>query len=308
MEKFIGEIITHSAQACEKINIFSSKTLRTRGGRIGSGMGLLIEALWGYHMNIELADHPVEIGWFPDHQYNDFVCLKKDEEWNAEDKSGEVCRIEVKSMNSGADESKAHFDVLKSDIDPNDLLLIITWEWKSIDEYHSIPFISDYFIGIAHDIIDLRDCLHVTRGGVFTNHTNCPENCDCEEGSCLYYGEPLNSASKRERLSGPPIARPSQSVAYAANFGGLLRMIKTSGEESRTAFREFRRNSTTAHNYISFIHRNFPNEELNQFTKAEWLTVAKSYDNEVEKNSSKPDLFSFVKQHEDYQERLKNLL
>jgi hypothetical protein len=84
----------------------------------------------------------------------------------------------------------------------------------------------------------------------------------------------LNAAGKRERLTGPNAARPSLKVSYAANFGGLLRMLKTSSEESRSIFRQFRRESDTAHAYISFIHRNFLAEEENQYTRIEWLEIA----------------------------------
>ncbi|TDE45579.1 hypothetical protein E0I26_06425 [Flavobacterium rhamnosiphilum] len=308
MDGYIDEIIKHSANACSRINNFSQDVLKTRGGRIGSGMGLLIEALWGYYMNIELTDQPIEIGWFPDHQYNDFVCLKKGEDWVPETGQGEVCRIEVKSMNSGADESKAHFDVLQKEIDPIDLLLVITWEWKKLDDHHFFPYINDHFIGLAHDIIKLRDSLHITRGGIFTDHTNCEEDCNCDIDECLYYGEPLNSSSKRERITGPPKTRPSEKVAYAANFGGLLRMIKTSSEDSRNKFREIRKSNLTAHNYISFIHRNFAAEELNQFTKEEWLVVAKSYEVNFDNSLSKQEIYTIVKSNPDYQERLKNLL
>lgn len=306
MDELVTEIIKHSRNACNRINEFSTEVLKTRGGRIGSGMGLLIEALWGYYMNIELSENPIELGWFPDHQYNDFVCLKKNEEWNPITKDGEICRLEVKSMNRGADESKAHFDVLKSNIAPNDLLLVIIWEWRSIDEHHASPFVTDYFIGTAHQIIDLRDALHITRGGVFTSHENCPEQCECVL-FCSYEGEPLNAALKRERLSGPPSAR-SATVSFAANFGGLIRMIKTSGEVSRLKFRQIRRNSSVAHDYISFIHRNYPNEEINQYTKSEWLKIAKFYSNQNYKGLSKNELHSIISKNPDYQERLRDSL
>ena len=35
-------------------------------------------------------------------------------------------------MNTGADESKGHFDVLKNELEEYDSLIILTWEWKSI--------------------------------------------------------------------------------------------------------------------------------------------------------------------------------
>lgn len=307
MNSLIADIVRFSSGACARINNFSSDVLKTRGGRIGSGMGLLIEALWGYYMNIELNEYEIEIGWFPDHQYNDFVCLKKGMEWNVHNKEGEVCRIEVKSMNSGADESKAHFDVLKSEAGPNDLLLVITWAWRSLDGVYSSPFITDHFIGKAQHIIELRDALHLTRGGIFVEHDNCPEDCRCLSGHCLYEGEPLNANLKRERLCGPPSTKPSDKVSYAANFGGLLRMIKTSSEESRQKLREIRKNNPTAHDYISFIHRNFPEEELNQYTKEEWVKIASSYNETFDNSISKRELYNLVVSHPDYQERLRSL-
>ena len=66
----VYEIIrTFSDQACSKMNEFSKSILKTRGGRIGSGMGALLEALWGYMMNqliLEREDLDCEIAWFPD--------------------------------------------------------------------------------------------------------------------------------------------------------------------------------------------------------------------------------------------------
>ena len=34
-----------------EINAFTSETFKTRGGRLGSGMGSLLEAMWVYYMN-----------------------------------------------------------------------------------------------------------------------------------------------------------------------------------------------------------------------------------------------------------------
>ena len=103
-----------SPVACGRLNLFSSQVLRTRGGRVGSGMGGLLEALWGYCANSVLYDshtNQFELAWFPGHQYHDFACLNLNGEWDPETKHGELFRIEAKSMNFGADESKAHFDV-----------------------------------------------------------------------------------------------------------------------------------------------------------------------------------------------------
>jgi len=280
-----------------KINEFSESVLKTRGGRIGSGMGLLIEALWGYYINMELGKEDFEIGWFPDHQYNDFVCLKKNEEWNEQTKAGEEYRMEVKSMNFGADESKGHFDVLSSEIGTSDLLIVIIWEWVKITTHHSVPQIKDHYIGLAKDVIILRDALHETRGGVFVTKDNCPEEyCGCSDNHCLYKGEPLNKAGKRERLKGPPSARPSLRVSYAANFGGLIRMIKTSGLDSRTKFRELRKSNPSIDEYISFIHRNYLPEEENQYTRNEWNAIASLYNLDTS-SLSKKEIINLVRKN-----------
>ena len=285
-----------SSKAIEKINEFSGNVLRTRGGRIGSGMGLLIEALWGYYINLELEQDDFEIGWFPEHQYNDFVCLRKNEDWNEATQAGEEYRMEVKSMNLGADESKGHFDVLSSEIGESDLLFVIIWEWEQITNHHAVPKIKDHFIGLAQDIISLRDELHLTRGGIFVDKENCPEeDCGCVEDFCKYVGEPLNSAGKRERLKGPPSAKPS-GVSYAANFGGLIRMIKTSGADSRGKFRELRKTNSSIDEYISFIHRNYLSEEENQYTKSEWNTIASLYNLDTS-SMSKKDIINLVREN-----------
>ncbi len=263
-----------SDNACERMNTFSSNVLKTRGGRIGSGMGTLLEALWGYMMNqiiLERNDLDCEIAWFPDNQYNDFSCIRKDAPWNGETRDGEYFRIEVKSMNTGADESKAHFTALQREIEDNDVLLILVWEWKQIDDVHYSPIIIDSFFDRAIGVARLRDALHLARGGSFVEIGNCPDECDAP---CTHIGEPLNASGKRERLSGPESTRPSLKVSYAANFGGLVRMLKTDNKEARTVFRQIRKESKTADHYISFIHRNFPSEEKNQFTVSEFRKVA----------------------------------
>lgn len=291
----VRELKRLSILATDKINEFSENVLKTRGGRIGSGMGLLIEALWGYYINIELEKENFEIGWFPDHQYNDFVCLKKNEEWNAITKEGEEYRMEVKSMNFGADESKGHFDVLSSEIGELDLLIVIIWEWEQITKHHSVPKIIDQYIGLAQDIIILRDALHETRGGVFVTKGNCPEeDCNCPDNFCTYEGEPLNAAKKRERRKGPPSAKP-KGVSYAANFGGLIRMIKTSGLESRRKFRQLRVSNPSIDEYISFIHRNYKSEEENQYTRNEWNTIASLYNLDTT-SLSKKEIINLVRE------------
>ncbi len=45
------EVITATPVACQEINKFSEKVFKTRGGRMGSGMGVLLEALWAYYVD-----------------------------------------------------------------------------------------------------------------------------------------------------------------------------------------------------------------------------------------------------------------
>ena len=146
-ENYVYEqIACLSNKACQRMNAFSSQILKTRGGRIGSGMGTLLEALWGYMMNqiiLEETDLDCEIAWFPDNQYNDFSCIRRDAVWDATTHAGEYFRIEAKSMNTGADESKAHFAALDSEIEQNDALLILIWEWRKIDDLHFSPIVID---------------------------------------------------------------------------------------------------------------------------------------------------------------------
>lgn len=270
-------IVSTSRKSCLELNDFSKKVLQTRGGRIGSGMGLLIEALWGYYTNQELINmcSNFEIAWFPDHQYNDFACVHKNIEWDPITREGELFRIEVKSMNTDADESKAHFDELFYEMNESDLLLVILWEWKmdEIDSQHSHPSIIDHFIGPVKEIARLRDELHIARGGSFVTDKHCPDSCHPHE--CLHDGEPLNAAGKRERLSGPRSCRPSANVSYAANFGGLLRMLKTSSDDSHSTFCNIRKECDICHEYISFIYRNFPLEEKNQYSMKKWTELCK---------------------------------
>ena len=250
----LEKLKTYSIDACGSINDFSVEVLKTRGGRIGSGMGLLIEALWGYHMNNHLAEEDFEIGWFPGHQYNDFAILRKDSIWNSITRDGETCRIEVKSMNIDADESKGHFNVLKKEISPNDLLIVILWEWRILDNKNAVPIITDHYIGIATDLMILRDKLHLVRGGSFVSKDNCEEECTCQGDFCLYDGEPLNANGNRERKTGPPYAKKG-NVSHSANFGGLIRMLKTNNKKSRDVFREFKNANQSTSDFVDFVYR-----------------------------------------------------
>lgn len=304
----VYEIIrTFSDQACSKMNEFSESILKTRGGRIGSGMGALLEALWGYMMNqliLEREDLDCEIAWFPDNQYNDFSCIKREIEWDADTREGEYFRIEVKSMNIGADESKAHFAALEKEIEENDVLLILVWKWMKIDASYYSPIVIDSFFDCARGVAALRDALHIARGGSFVTEGSCPD--DCEIQPCIHVGEPLNASGKRERLTGPEFARVSKTVSCAANFGGLVRMIKTDNEQARQVFRRIRKRDLIADHYISFIHRNFPNEEINQFTSAELRIVANHLG--ITNCATKKAMYQKISAVDGYQTLLRDLL
>ena len=297
-----------SVIACERMNTFSANVLKTRGGRIGSGMGALLEALWGYMMNQIILEHPeldCEIAWFPDNQYNDFSCIKKNVVWDEVTRKGEYFRIEVKSMNTGADESKAHFAALEKEIESNDALLILVWEWQPIDEMHYSPIVIDSFFDRASGVAKLRDALHIARGGSFVEAGHCPDMC--ADSPCKHVGEPLNASGKRERLGGPEATRPSLRVSYAANFGGLVRMIKTDNESARAVFRSMRKENPIADHYISFIHKNFPNEEKNQFTTVELKKVA-AHLGITNYPNNKDALYQLISSIDGYQDALRDCL
>lgn len=303
-----SEIAQMSARACQKMNEFSSEILRTRGGRIGSGMGALLEALWGYMMNqiiLEEKKLDCEIAWFPDNQYNDFSCIMRNCVWDPSSRENEYFRIEVKSMNTGADESKAHFSAISKEIEANDALLILVWEWRKIDDTYFSPIVIDSFFDKAKGVADLRDALHIARGGSFVDAETCPDNCDPTK--CSHVGEPLNASGKRERLSGPESTRPSAKVSYAANFGGLVRMIKTDNANARAIFRNIRKNNAVADHYISFIHRNFPDEEKNQFTIAEFRAAATTLGIDSS-GCNKNNLYEIIRKAEGYQKVLRDIL
>lgn len=264
----------------DAVNKFCSDVLQTRGGRLGSGMGMLLEALWGYYLNHELSkevciSQSCEMLWLPGHTYNDFACVRRNSAWDVNNNIGELLRVEAKSMNIDAHESKGHFDELSHNLGDADLLLVLLWQWTSIGSSRVHPKISDYFVGSAKSIAAMRDDLHIARGGTFVDKNNCPDGCKVNE--CNHIGEPLNKNGKRERRSGPN-SRRSANVSYAGNFGGLVRMLKTASPMARKTFRDLRSADETAHEYISFIHRSYPDEEYNQYLRPEWNKVAVKLD------------------------------
>ena len=237
-------------------------------------MGGVLEALWGYYTNDRLrraSQRETELAWFPEHQYHDFACVKSDTEWDPATKRGELFRIEAKSMNEDADESKAHFDVLAGELDPLDALVLLVWHWKSVDRWRVTPFVIDVFFGPAEPVARLRDELHKARGGSFVDRDSCPDGCP--PSKCEHQGEPLNRSGTRERNTGPETCE-GPNTSHAANFGGMLRMLKTNSSDARAALRAERQRSDVAHRYISFIHKSFPDEELTHYLAAEWRRLA----------------------------------
>lgn len=243
-----------SPQVIKEINHFTKVVFRTRGGRLGSGMGLLLEGLWGYYTSRELDGLGIEIAWLAEDQYNDYAVTRTDLEWDPVTGEGELLRIEAKTMNLGADETKGHFAELERNIADNDLLLILLWRWTRIDEtYYVCPQIVDVLLERAKPIAQLRDELHLARGGSFVEASNCPDGCMPDV--CSHDGEPLNAAGKRERLSGPESARPSLKVAFASNFGGLKRMIASRSKAAREVREQFAEREPAARRYIDFMQQ-----------------------------------------------------
>ena len=223
-------------------------------------MGSVIEALWGFHLNSILKrekDIPYELGWIYGHEYNDFACILRGQDWNPETKDGELFRVEVKSMVASADESKAHFDRLQHEFAENELLAVFLWDWKVIaDQPKNVyPAILDYFVGYALPIAKLRDALHLERGGSFIQKGNCPDGCTIQ--NCTHIGEPLNASGVRERRSGPDSSKGA-GVSYAANFGGMLRMLGSRGKNGKDILKNEYASDPTKARFIDFMARKFP--------------------------------------------------
>ena len=255
-----ASIISSTHAAVDEVNSFTSKIFHTRGGRIGSGMGSVIEALWGFHLNGVFAkekDISYEMGWIYGHEYNDFACILSDEEWDPETRAAELLRVEVKSMVASADESKAHFDRLQHEFDENEILAVFLWDWTetTAGSRTVYPAILDYFVGLALPIAKLRDLLHIERGGSFVIQGHCPDKCKAKR--CCHTGEPLNASGKRERRSGP-VSTKGTGVSYAANFGGMLRMLGSRGNRGKELIKKEYESDPTTSRFIDFMARNFP--------------------------------------------------
>jgi hypothetical protein len=288
------------------MNEFTAKTFRTRGGRLGSGMGSLLEALWVYHMNNTLSGQggvarECEFVWLPDHQPADFACIIREADWKPESREGELFRIEAKSMNLGVDEAKGHFTNLASETNQFDHLLVLLWSWTEHDKHYVWPKVHSYFLGPSLPIILMRDRLHLARGGSFVETGACPDACS--PAKCTHVGEPLNDSGKRERRSGPATRKP-KGVDYAANFGGLVRMLKTNGKEASGVFRQLRADSAVCHQYVSLIHEFYPDEEINQYGVSEWRSFAKSLG--IPETGSKGEIRDAISHSlTDYRDRLR---
>lgn len=244
-----------SPRVIEEINSFTRSTFKTRGGRLGSGMGLLFEGLWGYHTSRALEEFGIEISWIAEDQYNDYAVTRSDEVWDPVTREGELLRIEAKTMNLGAEETKGHFAELTENITDSDLLLILLWRWTVLpeDSRYVVPQIVDVLLERAKPIAQLRDELHIARGGAFVDPNSCPD--DCIPRNCSHAGEPLNARGKRERISGPESTRPSMRVAFAANFGGLKRMLGGRSQVARQIREEFAKREPAARRYIDFMQQ-----------------------------------------------------
>lgn len=252
-------IISNTPAAIHRLNEFARATFRTRGGRTGSGMGMVIEALWGFYLNEELSKDPnsaCEMAWMYGHEYNDFACVLKDVDWNPDTRSGELLRVEVKSMIVSADESKAHFDRLQSELGDDEILAIFLWDWVDVPSTaHSAPQIVDHFVDAALPVARLRDILHEARGVSFVARGACPDRCTPTD--CTHVGEPLNKGGVRERRTGP-VSATANRVSYAANFGGLLRMLGTRSREAKDALRRATTEDDTSKRFVDFMAKNFP--------------------------------------------------
>ena len=55
-------------------------------------------------------------------------------------------------------------------------------------------------------------------------------------------------------------------------------MLKTNNSDSRKVFREYKNANESISDFVDFVYRNYPSEEASQFTKAEWIEIAKKFD------------------------------
>jgi hypothetical protein len=238
------------------INDFTASHFHCLGGRVGSGMGSLMEALWAFyarHALSEALSRDYEMAWIVDNEYNDFAIVRAEAAWDSVTREGEILRIEAKSMNLDADETKGHFDALWQEIGEHDQLLVLVWRWVPHASGGQIvyPKVLGELMTNALEIARLRDALHSARGGTFVTAASCPDGCG--PASCVHAGEPLNASGTRERDSGPVTALSAKASSAAKNFGGLTRMIKVSSAAARETLEEQMAHPTRAE-YVNFIN------------------------------------------------------
>ncbi len=256
-EQAFQRILDVTPIAIKDVNSLTIRVFQTRGGRIGSGLGGVIEALWGFYVNKHLlkSDLGAEMAWISGHEYNDFAVIICDEDWDPQKGTSELFRVEVKSMVRSAKEPKAHFDRLRKEIKHTDTLAVFIWDWVPVSKgsKRCYPKILDGFVGRASAIATLRDELHVARGGTFVPKNKCPDGCRMP---CCHIDEPLNPNGVRERKSGPVNSKKGKTT-FQANFGGLKRMLGVRGVEAIKTLQKFAKRKNDAAQYVSFIQRNF---------------------------------------------------
>jgi hypothetical protein len=267
----------------DRVNAFSESHLLTVGGREESGLGALIEALWCFNANqILTSDNaPFSVSWMSGNAYNDFAIVQNDLEWDPETHQGEIFRIEAKSMFSGADEPKGHFDHTLAKIGEFDQLLVIIWEWsRPTTRNLRHPIITSQFLGRAKPVAAYRDLLHRQRGGWFIGDKDskdeiCPDGCSSVP--CKHFGEAINESGVRERRFGPESRKGRGATANASNFGGLVRMLAVKGAEKKNTAREFLLSNPMALEFVDFMYKNLPSKGDSFFSASEIRKIARQH-------------------------------
>lgn len=260
---------------------------QTVGGRIGSGLGSWLEAELGFQVNEVFSDEAVvlglpeslELAWIVSHGFNDFAVIDNTTgaavEWTPSNHVGEMFRVEVKSMALDAVESKAHFDALQSEIGQIDQLVVLLWRWVDVPGRAGrvCPRVEAVWVGESAGVAELRDELHLMRGGSFVDAAACPDGCAKDD--CKHAGEPLNASGTRERISGP-VKTMTGSAQFASNFGGLVRMIKTRSARGVAVISNLCLQDIRKRSYVEFIHLWFPDAETACFPKSVWQQAAQT--------------------------------
>ena len=160
-------------------------------------------------------------------------------------------------MVASADESKAHFDRLTSELETSELLAVFLWDWVPVSTTSRkvYPCVTGHFIGSAGGVAALRDALHINRGGTFVQIGHCPDGCAAKR--CRHIGEPINASGVSEQRTGPEKTK-GPSVSYAANFGGLLRMLGYRGQGGQEVIAQHQAKNEAAAAFIHFMAKNFP--------------------------------------------------